>query len=196
MELKNIGYYLNTLDDKSYIFMLVAHNAAPTIGKVKPSSLVVFKKTIRRDLFSNWERYKYDIVSSLNVNFYELKRTEDSVYVLFYDYIKLKNILKNTENMAFLNRFGYRDEMNIYEALWLLKKRYEQACPHEIGIFLGYPVSDVFDFIECPNKECLMRGYWKVYNDIEYAKEVFKSYDEAKIKVVRHTAKKIEGKFV
>lgn len=196
MELKNIGYYLNTLDDKSYIFMLVAHNAAPTIGKVKPSSLVVFKKTIRRDLFSNWERYKYDIVSSLNVNFYELKRTEDSVYVLFYDYIKLNNVFRNTENMAFLNRFGYSDEMNIYEALSLLKKRYEQACPHEIGIFLGYPVSDVFDFIECPNKECLMRGYWKVYNDIEYAKEVFKSYDEAKIKVVRHTAKKIEGKFV
>mgnify|MGYP001416524386 FL=1 len=174
MELKNIGYYLNTLDDKSYIFMLVAHNAAPTIGKVKPSSLVVFKKTMRRDLFSNWERYKYDIASSLNVNFYELKRTEDSVYVLFYDYIKLNNVFRNTENMAFLNRFGYSDKMNIYEALSLLKKRYEQACPHEIGIFLGYPVSDVFDFIECPNKECLMRGYWKVYNDIEYAKEVFK----------------------
>ena len=37
------------------------------------------------------------------------------------------------------------------------------------------------DFIECTNKECLMKGYWKVYNGLEKAREVFQIYDKAKI---------------
>jgi hypothetical protein len=49
------------------------------------------------------------------------------------------------------------------------------------------------DFIECPNKECLMRGYWKVYNDLEKAKRIFESYDDAKTKVISNIAKKTES---
>ena len=194
MKLENIGFSLNTLDDKSYIFMLVAYHTAPTIAKVKPSSLVIFKRGVRRDLCSNWEKYKYEITRSLNIDFYELKRTEKSIHVLFYNHIKLHNVLTNSENMAFLNRFGYLEAMNTYELLKLLKKRYEHACPHEIGIFLGYPISDVVDFIECPDKACLARGYWKVYNDLEKAKEIFASYDKAKNKVVYHIAERIRQK--
>jgi len=196
MKLEKFATYLNNinaLDDKSYIMMLIAYNASPTIARLKPSSLMVFRSDTDRDLYFIWEKYKDEIKSSLNIDCYELKRTEKSIHVLFYDCIKLNNVLRNSNNMAFLNRFGYSDEMNIFELLDLLKQRYEDVCPHEIGIFLGYPILDVVDFIECPNKECLMRGYWKVYNDLEKAKKTFQSYDKAKIKVISYVAKTAQG---
>lgn len=198
MKLENMMPYINKingLDDKAYILMLIAYNASPTIARLKPSSLMVFKNNANRDLFSIWEKYKDDIKNSLKIDYYELKRTEKSIHVLFYDYINLDTVLRNRDNMAFLNRFGYSNEMDIYKLLDLLKKRYENVCPHEIGIFLGYPISDVMDFIECPNKECLMKGYWKVYNDLEKAREIFQIYDKSKIKVVNYIARKTKINF-
>lgn len=46
--------------------------------------------------------------------------------------------------------------------------------PHEIGLFLGYPPSDVLGFIE--NRVCKCSGIWKVYSDEESAKKTFKKY--------------------
>lgn len=198
MKLENMMPYINKingLDDKAYILMLIAYNASPTIARLKPSSLMVFKNNANRDLFSIWEKYKDDIKNSLKIDYYELKRTEKSIHVLLYDYINLDTVLRNRDNMAFLNRFGYSNEMDIYKLLDLLKKRYENVCPHEIGIFLGYPISDVMDFIECSNKECLMKGYWKVYNDLEKAREIFQIYDKSKIKVVNYIARKTKINF-
>ena len=50
-------------------------------------------------------------------------------------------------------------------------------CPHELGIFLGIPIEDVKDFMECTNKKCLLCGYWKVYNNYYTAEKTFKQYD-------------------
>ena len=52
--------------------------------------------------------------------------------------------------------------------------------PHEIGIFLGYPVEDVRGFIENEGQKYLMIGYWKVYKNLSRAKMIFNEYDRAK----------------
>ena len=52
--------------------------------------------------------------------------------------------------------------------------------PHEIGVFLDYPVEDVKGFIlhkGCGFKLC---GYWKVYGDEEQARSTFKKYDKCR----------------
>lgn len=49
--------------------------------------------------------------------------------------------------------------------------------PHEIGIFLGYPIWDVEGFIEHKGQNYKFCGYWKVYQDVEGAKLKFKEYD-------------------
>ena len=43
--------------------------------------------------------------------------------------------------------------------------------PHEMGAFLGYPLSDVKGFIEHEGKDFLCSGYWKVYSDETGAKK-------------------------
>ena len=92
----------------------------------------------------------------------------------------LKEQLCKKEHIEFLSRFGYQNDWDYLQYLEFLKKRYTNLCPHEIGVFLGYPIYDVMQFISCPNKECRFVGYWKVYENEEVAKEIFRSYDEAK----------------
>ena len=54
--------------------------------------------------------------------------------------------------MEFLRCFGYRYR-DVEEALWLLGRRFQSykqkamEFPHEMGIFLGYPLGDVKGFI-------------------------------------------------
>ena len=42
-------------------------------------------------------------------------------------------------------------------------------------MLLGYPLDDVKDFIE-NKKDCKLIGTWKVYNNIEEAKQKFREY--------------------
>ncbi|MCY6484475.1 DUF3793 family protein [Clostridium aestuarii] len=171
-------------DDKNYLISTIAYSAAPTITKEKSSSLVVFNNRNNRNLYKYWEKYKEEIKEDFSIKFHELKKTEKITAVLFYNKEKLEKILKEKRNINFLKRFGYAEKMNLQECLELLHTRYEHVCPHEMGIFLGYPVEDVIEFVDCPNKQCLLRGYWKVYHDTERAKDIFERYDKAKYKIM------------
>ena len=49
----------------------------------------------------------------------------------------------------------------------------EQDYPHEIGLFLGYPLSDVIGFIENKGWNYTCCGCWKSYGDPEKAQAYF-----------------------
>ena len=52
----------------------------------------------------------------------------------------------------------------------------EQDFPHEIGVFLGYPLADVIGFIQNRGKNFTACGYWKVYTDPTAAQAEFDRY--------------------
>ncbi|CAG7840116.1 hypothetical protein Z959_05190 [Clostridium novyi B str. ATCC 27606] len=179
--------YMKTMDsfsDKDYLLSTILYSIAPTLAGEKVSSLVNFNKTRKRNLYSFWMKYKEEIIDVLNIEYFELKKTEDMCVVLFYNDNQLTDILSNARNQKFLSRFNYSNFNSNIECLEILKERYANLCPHEIGIFLGYPLKDVIDFVECPNKQCLLLGYWKVYNDIKDAQIKFNKFDSIKDKVV------------
>ncbi len=184
--------YLNKLkayDNRTYLLNLIKYTVSPTIDGIKPGTLMVFRKNKDRDLYTEWMTNRDGIKSSLNIDFYQLKLTEKSVHVLFYKPYLLNKVLSNEKNIRFLSRFGYEKSTSLEASLERLSRRYSSICPHEIGIFLGYPIDDVLDFIYPSKKECLMKGYWKVYNDLERAKETFNSYDDSKYKVYKEVLK-------
>ncbi|MCY6484473.1 DUF3793 family protein [Clostridium aestuarii] len=182
---RNILEVIDEFDDKQYLMSIIIFNAAPVIAKQKASYLIIFHDKGKRNLCDLWIKYKKDIKEQINIEFYELKNLKDSIVVLFYDQNQIKEILKEKKYIKFLKKFGYNSKMSINQILKVLKERYEVTCPHEIGIFLGYPLEDVVEFIEYPNKKCLMFGYWKVYNNINYAKNTFKIYDECRNRVMK-----------
>ena len=52
----------------------------------------------------------------------------------------------------------------------------DQEFPHEIGVFLGYPLEDVEGFIQNGGRNYTCCGCWKSYGDPEKAEELFASY--------------------
>ena len=64
-------------------------------------------------------------------------------------------------------------------------KEGRQPFPHEMGVFLGYPLGDVKGFIEHHGKEYLCSGYWKVYQDEQKAKSTFQLYQSVRDAVLQ-----------
>ena len=62
--------------------------------------------------------------------------------------------------------------------MWYMKK--QNKFPHELGLFLGYPIEDMEGFIKNKGENYLYAGYWKVYQDAEDKKLLFVAYESAK----------------
>lgn len=131
-----------------------------------------------------WDKYKQDFMNGTTLEHYELRRSDNSTLVLFYEHNYLCDVLFQKNNIAFLEQFGYSQEMSLHQCLELLKNRFEKFCPHECGIFLGIPVEDVKSFIHCKGREYLLCRYWKVYHNPNKAMSTFYSFDIAKQNVL------------
>ena len=94
----------------------------------------------------------------------------------------LPEVLEKEEHQEFLRAYGYEGR-ELPEKLQLLAERYEGyqkrggEFPHEIGLFLEYPLEDIEGFILHQGKDALECGYWKVYGNVDRAREVFRLYD-------------------
>ena len=176
---------LNSMNDKEYIENLLIFNTSLVIAGSKPAATV---NIVKSENYLKWVNYGITFIKSINLDYIELRENENSVILLIYNKELLEENLFTDNNKKFLMSLGYIDSTNIINWLSMLKRRYElYHCPHELGIFLGFPTDDVKDFIECNEKKCLLCGYWKVYNNLSIAKIVFNRYDEIK----KHTIESI-----
>ena len=76
-----------------------------------------------------------------------------------------------------LYQCGYR-QLSVCGVLHTLRERLaaENGFPHEIGLFLGYPLLDVTGFMRHRGKNCLLCGCWKVYGEEAKAIRTFARY--------------------
>lgn len=180
MEYLDFYKRLNSMENKEYIENFLVYQTSWVIAGVKPAVTIGFKKKDEK-IYRNWELYGKEFLSNINLNYIELRESDDSIILMIYDEKILIKELDKQEQIDFLVNLGYPEEIEINEYVKTLKERYEKYhCPHELGLFLGIPFEDVKDFMECTNKKCLLCGYWKVYNNSDEAKMIFSQYDEIK----------------
>lgn len=97
---------------------------------------------------------------------------------------RLTKYLFSPDVMAFLARFGY-EYACAEEALRQLKERMNGEFPHEIGVFLGYPLGDVCGFLRDPDG-CILCGAWKVYENVGEAARTFERFRRCSACICRH----------
>lgn len=169
---------LSELEDKEYFEKFMLYNLSLVTSGIKPSATVNLTKE-NRNLYKLWLVYGENFLNNEDLDYVLLRENEKSIVVLIYNSEVLRKYLNKKENLVLLKKLGYNTNYSLEEALNKLQERYKlYNCPHELGVFLGYPVDDVIDFMECSNKKCVMCGYWKVYNNEERAIETFKLYDQ------------------
>ena len=159
---------------------------ACTFGRMKTGSLF---RILRKDIPNSEECMCYfdKQCSPFGYHICVLQENKEGCLVYVYNAHKLEYILSEPSIQIFLSDFGY-DVFDVDTALQRLKQRlYEQSeFPHEIGIFLGFPLQDVQAFIT-PQKKCKLVGYWKVYGNLEDTLKTFEAYDQARDYVIGMT---------
>lgn len=153
---------------------LIKH-CSPTLASIKPASLFNIKEK-DGGLSSELEKWN-NILLTKGLSVCVLRRRENSVLVYVYRRSQLAKILDSPDVKAFLWEYGYKYS-DIPTVLAHLRKRLGSCpCfPHEIGVFLGYPLEDVIGFIENEGKNSKCTGCWKVYSDAVTAEKKFAQY--------------------
>lgn len=157
--------------------MLVGQ-CAPTLAGIKPANLFRFSgsgRAIKREV-SYWDKELSRHGISVEI-IKECPRT-DSVLVYVYRKEWLEEILSGSEIREFLEGKGYARAENCGRFLEQLSERLclEEEFPHEVGIFLGYPLEDVIGFIENKGQNYTSCGFWKTYGDPREAGNRFDGY--------------------
>ena len=144
----------------------LVRNCAPTLAGIKTGSLYTL-------YISSEEDYRHDI-AALN-RFMKVCET----YVLIYLYrpSMLRRDLEDPLALKILSERGYSLKGPDRSVADLIRRMREGGeFPHEIGLFLGYPPSDVLGFIRDPHAGYADVGYWKVYSNVESARAAFRRY--------------------
>lgn len=132
----------------------------------------------------NSNNYPYEIDNDKGIILTPFIGINDSLHLFCYIPKRIQTICQDKEIRKFLDKAGYSHFDPGY-CIARLKRLFRQGCPHEVGIFLGYPLADVDAFIQNKGRNYLLNGYWKVYSDVPRAEQIFNSYDKAKIKVLK-----------
>ena len=149
---------------------------APTLAGVKVASLFrISGLAASRACAQAWD----EILSPMGLRVMVLKEchTGDACMIYVYREKWLGRLLGRKKISAFLAGIGYDVTQGI-GMLSLLSRRFclEQEYPHEIGVFLGYPLEDVVGFIQHKGHNYTCCGHWKCYGDPAIAQARFAHY--------------------
>lgn len=159
---------------------ILAYHCAPTLDGIKASNLVALSKEKFQDLFFVIHHYE-SLFMPKGIGFKILCECHEKVMLLVYQKNLLQNILCETDVQNFLHPLGYPEIFNEQIYLAKLSQNFRlQKFPHEIGLFLGYPLCDVKGFMKNQGRDFKFCGYWKVYGDVEKCKKLFFAYGHAR----------------
>ena len=141
---------------------------------VKPSNILTLKNVSAKEVAES--------LKELGISYSMLCDSGVRKVWLIYREEEILEILGKKEYSEFLDTLGYRG-FEFPQMLQIMNLRFEgyqhgsAEFPHELGIFLGYPLADVKGFIEHNGKDFLYQGYWKVYENVEERKKMFSIYN-------------------
>ena len=146
---------------------VLVRQCAPTLAGVKPGSIFCFNHSpleVSRQKVCQWNKQLAPF--GLTVQILLERPSSSSVIVFVYRHNRLEQMLSDDAYQSFLAQAGY-ERTNLDDLLEQLAQRLrtQPEFPHEIGVFLGYPLRDVIGFIENHGRNFTCCGFWKSYGD-------------------------------
>lgn len=160
----------------SFNNMLVQY-CSPVLAGIKTANMFTFfEKTEKtKSIIESYNK----VFNSFGICFYILNSNDNSSLIYVYRPDRLKNDLQKKYVDFFMEREGY-DVCSYEKCIKRLSNRIKEkdSFPHEIGLFLSYPIQDVLGFIKNKGTNFKYCGCWKVYCNEENAKRVFCEYEK------------------
>ncbi|MCR5510577.1 MAG: DUF3793 family protein [Lachnospiraceae bacterium] len=154
----------------------IIEHCSPTLAGIKTGNLFSVKVTNASELKNEIRAYN-DSLRDKGLRVIPLRVTRKYALIYLYRPSRLIKDLNDPQASHILKRMGYsfkNPEMCIVELVRRLE--HEESFPHEIGLFLGYPPSDVECFMKHPCSGVKCRGCWKAYSEPEKAAKLFERF--------------------
>ena len=158
----------------------LAFHSAPTLLGIKCASLISLLSDEFEIAYHSRMFNEKACVKGLKTRILCQCKSRSLMFV--YNERLLAKRLSDVEISEMLMGCGYPSDASIEENLEFLAARIK-ACndfPHEIGIFLDYPIEDVKGFIKNKGENFKLCGFWKVYGSEEKAKKTFLNYKKCR----------------
>lgn len=157
---------------------LIVRHCAPTLAGLKTGNLFSCACSSRGELTRALSRLNKKLVPK-GLCVIPLRQGNGRALIYVYRRSGLKRDLNGQQARSLLEANGYTPEQTDKCIMHLIERiGTGEEFPHEIGLFLSYPPEDVCGFIE--NKACDHKcvGCWKVYGDVEAARQTFARYEK------------------
>lgn len=154
----------------------LALESAEIIAGVKPGNLVNVANRQRpcgRNPYQLWHAHGDSLLAGSELEAMVLLDRGSSLLLYLYRRDLLQMILARKAVATILEKCRYREPCDLSLALAQLQTRVAQGSfPHEIGIFLGYPLKDVLAFMGSIALPFACQGPWKIYGRPEQSLEL------------------------
>ena len=150
---------------------------APVLCGIKPASIF----SMCADTYGSGSEKLNDwksVFRCRNIFIVPIQKKYGRMLLFVYNRNLLASVLADADIRSYLTEKDYPVRNGFYAVLYeLLFRLMRQASfPHEIGLFLGYPLADVAAFVQYKGAFFKHNGYWKVYGDTASALQIMKTY--------------------
>ncbi len=165
------------IEQKNNFDYLLGFHCTPTLAGIKCANLFSAHHFISEDVQNNLLRLN----QHFNPRGIFLKRMcfcQKNNLILVYNQKLLEQTIFSSCNQKLLRQENYplADGLDAVLEHLAFRLQTQSNFPHEIGVFLGYPIEDVVGFTQHCGQNYKFSGYWKVYGDEESAKKLFQRF--------------------
>jgi hypothetical protein len=170
--------------DLQKLELFIRWAAGPVIAGIKSASLI---RIPHPGLDRAWKIWGAGVCVSMGIEALPLRESPLGTLALLFRRRRLMRKTMTGVSARYLGSLNYPVASGLDPCLSCLKGRFEQPgrFPHEVGVFLGYPLEDVIAFSSGKPSPYACHGYWKVYHRPERAQRAFARMDAARLRLVR-----------
>ena len=149
---------------------------SPTLAGLKTGNLFTVEYDEKKEFIKEIREFN-ERLKNKGIRIIPVRYLSNKAVVYLYRPEMLKKDFTDREVCKILKEKGYSYSNTDLCVAELARHLAEDASfPHEIGLFLGYPVEDVQGFMRSPKEGVKYTGFWKVYGDIDSALKTFERY--------------------
>lgn len=169
--------------------LFLIESLAPLILGIKPS--VLLNVSLENEM--EWQEFEGLYTQQRPLKIRKIRELNGRMQVIFYQRELLDSVLRQNSIQEFLRTLSYPKQYSLDIYLNLLRHRIISfKFPHEVGVFLGYPLKDVLGFMGLLPLPYRKTQGWRIYGDETLSNQVYEKYRQAR-NIMKRLAMSIKG---
>jgi hypothetical protein len=179
-------------EDRDCLASFLVLEVAEVLQGVKPANLVSVANKRRpcgRNLYLLWKEHGAALLAGSGLAVRVLADRGSALLLLLYRPEALSELLAQKSVSVILGKSGYAAPADPEAVLLELERRVGgEGFPHEIGVFLGYPLKDVVGFMGWARLSFTCQGPWKIFGDPSLSLSLAKTHRECRCRMSQQLA--------